>query len=296
MITFAHGSLGFMANFAFDEHPKVFHELFKMNSEGLHKPSDVIGFEKRLRLKLNMGPGCKKVRHIYRGDQLQKYEEVEIKDLHILNEVCLDRGPSPYSVQLNIYLFDTLLTHTLGDGVIISTPTGSTAYNLSAGGSIVETTTQCIQLTPLAPHSLSFRPLVLPENTVVRAEKHKDNRSPAWVSLDGANRFLLGDGESIVVEGSKYPLLFVTLKTDNLTDLWSQRLIKFFGWNTREQNKTLQKHTKTSDTALKLYMGENTEEYNSPTRKVSPKYQKGKLVPSGSSSEDGDAKIDVKLK
>jgi NAD+ kinase len=146
----------------------------------------------------------------------------------------LDRGPSPYSVQLNISLFDTKLTSTVGDGIIISTPTGSTAYNLSAGGSIVETTTQCIQLTPLAPHSLSFRPLVVPDNAVFTIEKYRDNRSPAWVSLDGANRFVLQDGESIIIEGSQYPLMFVTLKTDNLSDLWAQRLVKYFGWNTRE--------------------------------------------------------------
>lgn len=159
---------------------------------------------------------------------------MEIVDVHVLNEILLDRGPSPYAVQLDVNLFDTLLTHTIGDGIIISTPTGSTAYNLSAGGSIVETTTACMQLTPLAPHSLSFRPLVVPDTAVFRIEKVRDNRSPAWVSLDGANRFLLRDGESIIVQGSQFPLMFVTLKTDNLTDLWSQRLIKFFGWNTRE--------------------------------------------------------------
>jgi NAD+ kinase len=162
----------------------------------------VIGFEKRLRLKINMGEGCDKIRKLYRGDQLEHYEEVDIKDLHVLNEVTLDRGPSPYSVQLNIQLFGTQLTSTVGDGVIISTPTGSTAYNLSAGGSIVETSTHCIQLTPLAPHSLSFRPLIVPDTAVLRVEKYRDNRNPAWVSLDGANRFILQDGESIVIEGS----------------------------------------------------------------------------------------------
>lgn len=66
---------------------------------------------------------------------------MEIKDFHVLNEVILDRGPSPYSVQLNLSIYETKLTTSIGDGIIISTPTGSTAYNLSAGGSIVETTT-----------------------------------------------------------------------------------------------------------------------------------------------------------
>lgn len=55
--------------------------------------------------------------------------------------------------------------------MIISTPTGSTAYNLAAGGSIMQSNVPAISLTPLAPHSLSFRPLILPENIVIRLKK-----------------------------------------------------------------------------------------------------------------------------
>lgn len=119
-----------------------------------------------------MGPGVNPIRKIFRGDQLAVFEEVEVKNIHIINEVVLDRGPSPYSVQLNISINNCALTSTVGDGIIISTPTGSTAYNLSAGGSIVETSTQCMLLTPLAPHSLSFRPLIVPDSTVLKVAKY----------------------------------------------------------------------------------------------------------------------------
>ena len=61
------------------------------------------------------------------------------------------------------------------------------------------------------------------------------------MSLDGATRFKMEEGESIVVKGSVHPLQMVTLKSDNLTDLWAQRLTKLFGWNTRDQNKPLEK-------------------------------------------------------
>lgn len=115
----------------------------------------------------------------------------------MLNEVVIDRGPSPYSVQLDLYIDDNKFTSLCGDGIIIATPTGSTAYNLSAGGSIVQANTPCICLTPLAPHSLSFRPLILPASSVIRLVKPSDGRSAAWVSLDGATRFKLTDGESI---------------------------------------------------------------------------------------------------
>ena len=92
-----------------------------------------------------------------------------------------------------------MMTTMVGDGLILSTPTGSTAYNLSAGGSIIQSNTACICVTPLAPHSLSFRPVIIPVSTVISLRKPCDNRSSAWVSLDGATRFELKDGEEITI-------------------------------------------------------------------------------------------------
>ena len=158
---------------------------------------------------------------MFRGDQLQHSEPLNLENVHVVNEVVVDRGPSPYTVQLNIYIDDNRITCAVGDGIIIATPTGSTAYNLAAGGSILETTTNCICMTPLAPHSLSFRPIILPGHANVRIEKVIDGRNAAWVSLDGANRFKLSEGESIVIQGSPDYLSLATLKSDNLTDLWA---------------------------------------------------------------------------
>jgi NAD+ kinase len=141
-----------------------------------------------------------------------------------LNEVVIDRGTSPYSTALDLYIDGNKFTSIIGDGLIISTPTGSTAYNLSCGGSIVQANTECILVTPLSPHSLSFRPLVLHSSAVITIKKPEDNRSSTWVSLDGATRFEFQDGESLVVSASLDSLKMVTLKSDNLTDLWAQRL------------------------------------------------------------------------
>ena len=91
------------------------------------------------------------------------------------------------------------MTTLIGDGLIVATPTGSTAYNMSACGSIVQANTQCLCLTPLAPHSLSFRPLIVPVSTKITIKKHKDNRSSAWVSLDGASRFELLEEDSLEI-------------------------------------------------------------------------------------------------
>jgi NAD+ kinase len=67
--------------------------------------------------------------------------------------------------QFGLYINDIYLTMVQGDGLIISSPTGSTAYNLSVGGSIVHHDCHVICITPIAPHSLSFRPIIVPANT-----------------------------------------------------------------------------------------------------------------------------------
>lgn len=90
-----------------------------------------------------------------------------------------------------------------------------------------------ISLTPLAPHSLSFRPLILPENIEIRLRKPIDGRTSAWVSLDGATRFELKDDESVTIKASNQAVAFITNPTDNLTSLWSQRLTKLLKWNSR---------------------------------------------------------------
>lgn len=238
LITFSQGSLGFMCNFVFEDHREVMDHVFvAVANKG---QSAELGLDSRLRLRVNMGTG-NNLRKVFRGDQLEKAVDFELQNFHVLNEIVVDRGPSPYSVQLDLYVDGNKLTSIVGDGIIISTPTGSTAYNMSAGGSIVQCNTDCICLTPLAPHSLSFRPLILPPSAQIELKKPQDGRSAAWVSLDGATRFKLEDGESILVQGSAHYLDMVTLKSDNLTDLWSQRLTKMFGWNIREMNKPLEK-------------------------------------------------------
>jgi NAD+ kinase len=135
-----------------------------------------------------------------KGDNnIDKFEPLELEDFHILNEVVIDRGLSPTMLALELYIDDILFTNISGDGVIISTPTGSTAYSMAAGGSIVFTNSECICITPLAPHSISFRPLILPISAKITIKKIKDGRSAAWISLDGATRFLMTEEESLII-------------------------------------------------------------------------------------------------
>lgn len=85
-----------------------------------------------------------------------------------LNEVVIDRGTSTYLGMLEIYSDNTLITTAQADGIIIATPTGSTAYSLAAGGALVMPSIPGILLTPICPHALSFRPAIFPDSVTLK--------------------------------------------------------------------------------------------------------------------------------
>lgn len=110
-------------------------------------------------------------------------------DVYAMNEVLLHRGRAPHLSIISIYVGGRFLTEAVADGMLISTPTGSTAYSLSSGGSIVHPLVSSLLLTPICPRSLSFRPLVLPANTPITLRLSERNRSPeVEVSVDGVRR------------------------------------------------------------------------------------------------------------
>lgn len=82
--------------------------------------------------------------------------------LLVLNEVVVDRGPSPYLSNIDLFIDGKHVTSVQGDGLIVSTPTGSTAYAVAAGASMIHPSVPAIMITPICPHSLSFRPIVVP--------------------------------------------------------------------------------------------------------------------------------------
>lgn len=115
------------------------------------------------------------------------------QDIFALNEVLLHRGALPHLSHITILIgsppHQRTLTTAIADGFLISTPTGSTAYSLSSGGSIVHPLVPAILLTPICPRSLSFRPLVLPANTPVTLRIDQANRGKEIeVSVDGVRR------------------------------------------------------------------------------------------------------------
>jgi NADH kinase len=110
-------------------------------------------------------------------------------DIHAMNEVIIHRGNNPHLAIIEVFVGGRFLTEAVADGMIVSTPTGSTAYSLSSGGSIVHPLVSSLLITPICPRSLSFRPLVLPANAPVTLRLSEKNRGRELeVSIDGRRR------------------------------------------------------------------------------------------------------------
>ena len=151
---------------------------------------------------------------------------------HHLRPAITSDGVGTFICELDGLPFSTLQ----GDGLLIATPTGSTAYSLSAGGPIVSPQLSALLFTPLSPLSLSARPLVLPPNATLRIRLADDSRHTATVVLDGVvgEAQTLHPGEYVELTKSMHPLVLADVLAgercfiDNVTSK--------LGWNTRWRN------------------------------------------------------------
>ncbi|KAJ3258357.1 hypothetical protein HK103_003645 [Boothiomyces macroporosus] len=162
-----------------------------------------------------------------------------IENEKVLNDLVVDRGPSPFLSKLELYGNNSHLTTVQADGLVIATPTGSTAYSLSAGGSVVHPDVSAILVTPICPHTLSFRPMILPDTMDIRILVPEDSRCTAWVSFDGRHRVHLTAGDSIQIVASQFPVPTVCLVEQS--EDWFHGLETCLAWNKRERQKSLYK-------------------------------------------------------
>lgn len=150
---------------------------------------------------------------------------------NVLNEAVIDRGPSPFLSVLDLTCDNQYLTTAQGDGIIIATPTGSTAYSLAAGGSIVYPSVPAILLTPICAHTLSFRPMLLPDSALLFCSVPLECRSCGMVSFDGKFRQELSRGDRLEVRASPFPM--PTVNRLNYTGDWFDSLRAGFMYNLR---------------------------------------------------------------
>ena len=129
-------------------------------------------------------------------------------DVVALNEAVIEKTPSGHTVRLAVSVDGEYFTTYAADGLIVATPTGSTAYSFSARGPIVAPTHRCLVLTPVSPHMLFDRTLVLDPHTTVRLEVV--GHRPATVSADGRNLATLQPGDALVCTASPRTARVVT--------------------------------------------------------------------------------------
>lgn len=150
----------------------------------------------------------------------------------VLNDVSIHRGSLPYLTNLEVYCDDTFVTNVQGDGLLLATPTGSTAYSLAAGGSMVHPSCESIIFTPICPHSLSFRPLVFPDHVQLRVQVPLGVRTTELrCSFDGSHHIVLYPGDALVVQLSKHPV--PTVCDVGVSHDWFRSVRDGLYWNLR---------------------------------------------------------------
>ncbi|KAI0560222.1 NAD(+) kinase [Gracilaria domingensis] len=224
-VPFNMGSLGFLTPFDF--------ESFRQHiSAVLHGTNTTVTVRMRLKCvvrRCQSGSICvgNFQRNILNGETVQRMEE----EYHALNELVIDRGPAPYLSNLEVLADDCPVTRVQADGLIVATPTGSTAYSLSSGGSMVHPSVPAILFTPICPHSLSFRPVLFPDYVTLQIKVPEDSRGTAWVSFDGRHRMELMRGDRVVVSVS--PWTVPTFNKKDTTNDWFASVSRCLKWNER---------------------------------------------------------------
>lgn len=159
-------------------------------------------------------------------DRMMLRGSLEGKKDYSLNDIIITRYQDISTIGYNIFINDQFLCSYFADGLIVSTPTGSTGYNMSAGGPIIEPLADMILVTPVCPHTLNSRSLVFSPGTriVVELMKGRDGRSKkAIASFDGSGTLLMRSGDSIEIKKSKKTTKILRLGKDSFLDVISKK-------------------------------------------------------------------------
>ncbi len=235
ILSFSMGTLGFLGEWKFPDYMRAFREVYMSGADtSSHPYLQRLHFKNSARLKASSPDAdssstVESGRETVQGIPMGKSRNTRVLlrnrlkvglygipsssssssqpllETYALNEIILHRGSSPHLAQISISVLGRHLTHAIADGLIISTPTGSTAYSLSSGGSIIHPLVPSLLLTPICPRSLSFRPLVLPGNMPISLRVGEDNRGRELeVSVDGVRRKVgVGPGTEARVIGEE---------------------------------------------------------------------------------------------
>jgi len=146
-----------------------------------------------------------------------------------LNDVVITKAARARMTDLSVSIGDEFVTRVKADGLIVATPTGSTAYNLAAGGPIVQPVVDALVLTPIAPHMLTNRPIVIPAASLVRVQPMMDERDELFVTFDGQAGYQLQKDDEVQIRLAARPLRLLRPSSRSYFDVLRQKL----KWNER---------------------------------------------------------------
>lgn len=141
----------------------------------------------------------------------------------VLNDVVISKGTLARMIELKIAIQGRFVTNLRGDGLIVSSPTGSTAYSLSAGGPIIDPAVQSLILTPICPHTLTHRPLIVPGNAEIDVTlTSKDDG--AMATLDGQVGVAITQGDTVVIQTSEHRSRLIRFPESHYYDVLREKL------------------------------------------------------------------------
>ncbi|KAL8736038.1 MAG: hypothetical protein Q9166_000600 [cf. Caloplaca sp. 2 TL-2023] len=235
VLSFALGSLGFLTKFDYVDYQGTLTTAFK----------DGITVSLRLRFEATI-MRTQTAQNDKKHDLVEELigDEAENNLTHkpdgsytILNDIVIDRGPNPTMSSTELFMDEKFMTSVQADGVCVATPTGSTAYNLAAGGSLCHPENPVILVTAICAHTLSFRPVILPDTIVLRVGVPYDARTSSWASFDGRERVEIRQGDYVTISASRYPFANVMPQGSGGED-WIGSISRTLNWNSRQRQKS----------------------------------------------------------
>lgn len=151
--------------------------------------------------------------------------KIKNRSYYCLNDVVINKGALARMIQCRIWIDGKEIATLRSDGLIISTPTGSTAYSLAAGGPIIQPYIPAIVISPICPHTLSFRPMVISSESKIKV-KLLTAGEEVYLTLDGQRGDLLVENDEVEIKRSDFELRLISSPKRNYFDLVQEKL----GW------------------------------------------------------------------